>query len=948
VCTLYEMEETPEGDLFLAMALCEGETLKSRLARGPLDLSEALDLAGQIAAGLAHAHSRSLVHRDVKPSNLMLTPAGPLKRVKIVDFGVAVRPTRPRLTREGSTVGTLSYMSPEQLRGGSVDHRADVWSLGVVLYEMLTGELPFDAPTDEAYAAAVLHGEPRPVHELRPGLPAWLWPPLARMLSRRPDLRPSRIEEAVRDLRAPGNPEALLAGTIPSAVPEVHPRVAELFVGRRDELALLARHLLPEPTEMLPAVVCAIQGMPGLGKSYLADRFALDHADDFPGGHLRLVLDPRTPAAPEALLEELADRLGVPGEEGLEERLRHRLCRPRVLLHLENVDSPAAEIVAGHLLRRLPGCTAVVTGRLHDLGLGLGWRPVRIAAFDEESALSQLWGELGWEPDGAERDGHRELVRSLGYLPLAIHLAAGHLRSGRSAAGFLRLLRQRRLAVEPADRTELSLGASGEARKVLAHSFELSLEIFREELGADAGPLLAGLQALGHAPLTGFGRSLGAGLAGLPEDDFEELAFHAQKLGLLLPVPREERPDGAWRLHPLLAEHLAVGVDAAEVRDRMTRWFLARLPAGEPADQGRRWQEVQRESTALTWWLPRMPAADQQRVQAVATLFAATNGPFHVWIEFCEAALQGALEPRQRADYLWTLCRVALRQGRLERAFQAAQEKLQADIEVENEFGAAVAWELIAEVRMRRGELDEAVAILQRQIQVFEKLGETRERAVAASRVAYALTLQERFDEALTVLHDDVVPFFERTGDVRSRAVALGMIADVLEARGNLDTALRIRQTEELPVYESLGEARSKAITMGKIARALHARGEHEAALKIRQEQERPIYERLGETRELAVCLGRIADIYRSLGRRDEAIRIRRSEQLPLLEQLGSAYELVAGQESLAQLHLERRRPGDREEAVTLLHRALEPAVRLRLPAEPRIRALLAEHGLAL
>jgi len=337
----------------------------------------------------------------------------------------------------------------------------------------------------------------------------------------------------------------------------------------------------------------------------------LDHADAFPGGYLRIVLDPKSAAPCETLLEELADRLQIQGGAESVQWMRERLRQPRTLLHIENVDSPLAEIAAGLLLQQLPGATAIVTGRVQDLGLALGWHQIRLAPFDEGTALQQLWGELGWEPAVAEKADHHELVRHLGCLPLALHLAAGHLRSGRSAAGFLRALRHRRLALTPADRIELAVGVVEEVRRVLATSFALSLELLREEIGPEANRLLAGLHALGHAPLTGFGRSLGATIAGLQDDDFEELVFHAQKLGVLLPLSREERSDGAWRIHPLLGEFLQFGTDASTVIDRMTEWFLARFPVGPPgqeADQGRRWREVRLESAALAYWLPRIPA----------------------------------------------------------------------------------------------------------------------------------------------------------------------------------------------------------------------------------------------------------------------------------------------------------------------------------------------------
>ena len=168
ICTIHEIDETDDGRLFIAMARYAGETLKERIARGPLPLEEALEIAQQAAQGLAKAHEQGIVHRDIKPANIFLTSDG---LVKIVDFGLAKLADQTRMTRTGTTVGTLSYMSPEQARGEDVDARSDVFSSGVVFYELLTGKLPFRGDRDGAVIYAILHADPEPLASLRSDLP---------------------------------------------------------------------------------------------------------------------------------------------------------------------------------------------------------------------------------------------------------------------------------------------------------------------------------------------------------------------------------------------------------------------------------------------------------------------------------------------------------------------------------------------------------------------------------------------------------------------------------------------------------------------------------------------------------------------------------------------------------------------------------------------------------
>jgi eukaryotic-like serine/threonine-protein kinase len=178
ICTIHEIDETPDGRVFLAMTFYEGETLKQRLARGRLSVDEAVAIVADVARAIAAAHDAGVVHRDIKPANVMLTRRG---EVKLLDFGVAKLSGRTSLTRTGTTVGTIAYMAPEQLTGYGADQRSDVWSLGVVLYEAVAGRLPFSGEHEVAMISAIANAAPAP---LDPGVPADVQRVIRRALER--------------------------------------------------------------------------------------------------------------------------------------------------------------------------------------------------------------------------------------------------------------------------------------------------------------------------------------------------------------------------------------------------------------------------------------------------------------------------------------------------------------------------------------------------------------------------------------------------------------------------------------------------------------------------------------------------------------------------------------------------------------------------------------------
>jgi serine/threonine protein kinase/tetratricopeptide (TPR) repeat protein len=217
ICTVFDIGETPQGQLFIAMAHCPGETLKQRILRGLMPLEETVDIAIQIAQALGAAHESGIVHRDIKPANLLITDRD---QVKIVDFGLAKLAGEAAVTRQGTVVGTPAYMSPEQAMGEEVDGRADLWALGTVLYEMVVGRRAFAADNEQAILHAITTGSPTPIDRVRAEVPAELQRIIRRCLKKRPEERYQPADELVADLkrfRGESAPAEVVTQTLPSA-----------------------------------------------------------------------------------------------------------------------------------------------------------------------------------------------------------------------------------------------------------------------------------------------------------------------------------------------------------------------------------------------------------------------------------------------------------------------------------------------------------------------------------------------------------------------------------------------------------------------------------------------------------------------------------------------------------------------------------------------------------
>jgi serine/threonine protein kinase/Tfp pilus assembly protein PilF len=200
ICTVYEIDEV-DGQTFIAMAYIKGQNLKDRLKSGFLELEEALEITTQVAKGLQEAHDNGIIHRDIKPANIMITEKG---QAKITDFGLAKLSWGVDLTKTATIMGTVAYMSPEQAKGEKIDQRTDIWSLGAVLYEMLSGEPPFKSYHDQAVLYSILNKDPAPITKIRKDIPLELERIIQKSLEKNTRNRYSDMNAVLADMKSAG------------------------------------------------------------------------------------------------------------------------------------------------------------------------------------------------------------------------------------------------------------------------------------------------------------------------------------------------------------------------------------------------------------------------------------------------------------------------------------------------------------------------------------------------------------------------------------------------------------------------------------------------------------------------------------------------------------------------------------------------------------------------
>ncbi len=361
ICTVFDLGESEDGRLYIAMGYYEGQTLAQRIEGGPLPVAEAIEVACSVADGLAHAHGAGVIHRDIKPSNLFLTSRG---EVKILDFGVAKLALAEPVTQPGALIGTPSYMAPEQIQGKRVDHRADLWSLGVVLFESLVGSKPFNGEKNHSILGAILFHDPPPPTALRPELSKRVEQVVLRALMKNPDQRYQSAAQMLEDLEAlrsrparravPARPYVAIDSSVPGNLPV--PMTS--FVGREAEIDQIEA--------LLPLVrVLTLTGPAGTGKTRLALETARRATSLFPQGVFFVPLASVTD--PGLVLSAIGRSLGVQESPGrpIIDTLTQTLRHGRRLVVLDNFEQVVrAGPALAQLLSHCPDLKTVLTSRI--------------------------------------------------------------------------------------------------------------------------------------------------------------------------------------------------------------------------------------------------------------------------------------------------------------------------------------------------------------------------------------------------------------------------------------------------------------------------------------------------------------------------------------------------------------------------------------------------------
>jgi len=830
IVTIYELGQL-NSTHYIAMELVEGQTLRELLASGLLPMHKVIQIAAQIADGLAKAHEAGIVHRDLKPENLMVSQEG---LVKIVDFGLAKlsalqgedpseMPTRDRCqTRPGQVLGTFGYMSPQQASGQPLDFRTDQFSFGLVLYEMVTGKRALQRSTEMETLLAILQEEPEPIGSLNPEAPAPLCWAVERCLAKEPEKRYVSTRDLAHDLAAIRERLSELPPRHVEQRPSNLPIQLTAFVGRDKEVVAVKEILLRQDVPLV-----TITGPGGVGKTRLGLKVAEEMLDQFPAGvhfvPLSAVSDPGLVTSLIAQTLGVRESGGQAPLETLKEHLRNSLSK-RMLLLLDNFERviSAAPLVA-ELLSIGPSLKVLVTSRepLHVYGehefpvppLALpdsrSLPPLEmlpeysaVALFIERAAAVKPDFELSEDNAAAVT----EICVRLDGLPLAIELAAARVK----------LLPPSDLLKRLASRLQLLTSGSRDLparQQTLRGAIDWSYDflnaaeqkLFRRLSVFVGGCTLEAVEAVCNTR-SDLGFDLLDGMASMVDKSLVRQVEQAQREPRFvmletireyalekLAASTEEGP--TRRAHAaycvvLAEEGPAPGADAerSEWLDRFEiehdnfRAALEWLIESEDADWGLRLGGALFQFWEMREWL----AEGRDRLGKLLNLGGA------------------AARTKARARVLFAAGTLAWEQGDYASAEPLVQESLQIARGLEDKHGIAVSLNALAVQARDRGDIAGSRALFEESLMLWKESGDQLAVARSLSNLANIVKLQGDYARARS-LYEDCLLIFHELGDRTGIAWSLNNQGDVARDQEDAEVA-RSFYEQSLATFRELGD----------------------------------------------------------------------------------------------------------------------------------------------
>jgi predicted ATPase len=856
VVTIYDVGE--EGSVFyIAMELIEGKTLRELIADGPLSLRELLQIGSQAAEGLARAHSSGILHRDLKPDNLMVSEDG---FVKILDFGLAKasdsgpepqKTISRELTESGAVMGTVPYMSPEQASGRSIDFRSDQFSLGCVLYEMATGKRAFKRDTAAETLAAIIRDEPEPIASLNPRVPAPLCWTVERCLAKDPEQRYASTRDLARDVAAVRDRFLEASPHTRLQRPANLPAQRTGFVGRARERAAL-KDMLGQPE----VSVVTLTGPGGIGKTRLALEVAREIADEFRGGVHFVPLAPVND--PDAIAATISQVLGV--REGtsatllttLREHLHHAAARDRVLLLLDGFEHlMAAALLVAELVKTAPKLKIVVTSRspLHIYGehefpvLPLPVpdataRAEELSCCDAVSLFLQRASAVkpNFSLTEENRIAIREICARLDGLPLAIELAAARVKLLSPAAMRTRL--EKRLQLLTGGARDLP-ARQQTLRGAIDWSYDLlgpaEQKLFRRLSVFVGGCTLEAAEAVCDVK-SDLELDLLEGIASLMD---KSLLQELDQTG------REPRFAMLETIREYGLERLASSGEGPLTRRAHAAYFVVFAednasernrgingppnPARPLTDEGSEpLDQIETEHdnclAALDWLI------EQGETDWGLRLGAAL---FQFWEEREHLA-----EGRERLRQLLGLPGAATHTRVRARALFAAgvlagdpaaarplfEEGLSVSRELDDRQGIAVGLNALAVGAQEQGDLARSRALLEESVELWKELGDPVAVVRGLSNLASVATLERNFGEALT-LFEECLSISRQVGDRTGMAWALNHKGDAAREEGDAASA-RSFYEQGLAMFRELGDPWGVAGSLGDLGNLAREQGE--------------------------------------------------------------------------------------------------------------------------